>query len=432
MRRRKVQGKKRSSTTIWAVAATAVGWLLLASASSSGAVPPTVGIGRDASLADLYEYLQVPPPRAVNWAPTPMSVECSKDWVVWSDGPNDPLPPTNQQICRGRWRGSNHDYCRSAACGCEMYRQCSVRWAMDVCERSGQGSTCAEVLYQRNVSEAQRPAERTNCRQQVLSRVRERAGGGPYRYWSQVSANSNFNFVCAAQYAVTPVRTARVPDCGCQTVAMCENPCRTEAVASSVALTRDEAVIALEDQNDPEDEIVESSLDCETHQDDGSLSASSRYDGLTVGSGASDPASRIAFQSTKRLMHELDMMRPTAEDFVRSALAIPGCGVSTWLTTSAACEDQVPVEPFAASINCARLLSSHVGAPTITEDVYRLCTDTLRTIAQAPYSDDTCRSEVQEDVAQLARALRDKANTTMPTAASSTETREIRTREIGQ
>jgi len=423
-----VKGTRRGFLYTGGAAATAVGCLLVA-ASPSGAVSPTVGIGKNATLAELYTYLGVPPPQAASWAPELLPENCSKDWVVWSDGSSDPLPPADQQVCLGRWRGSNADYCRDTRCGCDQFRQCSIRWAADVCEQS---SSCAEVIFQKRVTESQRPAERALCAQQARDRASSRSGGGVYRFWWRVGSNASFNFVCEAQYAVTPLRSARVPDCGCQTATMCEAPCRTEAVASAVGLTRPEAATQLEDQNDQEDQIDESSLDCETRQDEGNLSVSARYTAMTSGSAAADLGSRLAFQKTKRLMHELDMVRPTAEELVHSALASPGCGVSTWLTTSSGtCADELPFEPFVAANNCARLLASHVVAPTITEDVYRLCTDALRAIAQAPYADATCRSEVQEDVAQLARALRSKANSSASAGSLAPALASPRRREVG-
>ena len=151
------------------------GFLILATASGSGALPsPRVGISKSASLQELYAFLQVPPPQADIWGPPRLPEECSKDWVVWSDGAGDPLPVPALQICRGRWRAENRDRCRSYdRCGCDQYRQCvSGRTVRDTCD---QANNCLQVMFQKNVSDSQRIGERDHCRAETSDAARESA-----------------------------------------------------------------------------------------------------------------------------------------------------------------------------------------------------------------------------------------------------------------
>ena len=368
-----------------------------------------IGISPHAPLAELYEFLQAQPSPDDNWAPIAAEEECSKDWVVWTPGPddpNDPDPPAERRDCLGRWRASNADWCTSeATCGCAQFATCfSGRKAVESCDLFP--GACSQIVFQKNVPADQRNGENLNCRLQTRDIARNAADGGPYHYRWIITAGGGFNFVCKAQYMVTPRRVVTGAECGCQTVGTCQ--CATEQLASGVGLTQPAGVAELTAQTDLNEDML-GAASCETFQEQASLAPQARHDALTLGLATGDSQSHSAFEYTLRLMHELDMVRPTATELVGSGLAFPQCGVLGWLSVAPSCAAEVPATPFARSNNCARLLSSHVQGGTITEDVFRACTDALRTISLNPYTDTACGQDVKAQVAAFATALRDKA-----------------------
>ena len=396
-----MKGNRRSATAACRSAGVAVGWfIVLATASQSGANAPTdVGIGKSASLQELYAFLQVQEPDG-DWTPLLLPDDCSMEWVVW------PNPDYPTGFCLGRWRVTNRDYCRDVdLCLCETFKQCSGRRATDVCDRAGSG--CTQEVFRHGKSGRQLETEMNSCRQQSSATASSVAAGGPYHYRWRLSATSS-EFVCETQYMAGGMGVVTGPECGCKTARMCE--CRQEQLASAVELTEPESITDLNARKDPEDRLDDGSKVCETLQNR-DLSVTARYAKLLAdGAAMSDPESRTAFEYTVRLMHELDLVRPSAQEFVESDLAVPPCGVVDWLTVPSACEAEIPADPLAVTENCARLLSSHVQSQTITEELFGLCTEALRTISLHVYSDPACSDQVKDDVAAFAAALLDKAN----------------------
>jgi hypothetical protein len=382
------------------------GATLLAKAGPQATASTVIGIGKNASLAELYAFLQVSPPPSANWTPILRPEECSMDWVLWSDGSvGDPLPPDDEKICLGRWRATHVDQCRGSHCDCEVHTpSCqSGRILTDVCMTS---ANCANVLFQKNIPSPELPAEHARCRQNASDHARMVAEGGPYHYWSRLVQMANGTYVCEAKYMAAKRRILTAPNCGCQQRELCE--CGRRPIATpDVGSSQTDGILDLLGLLGTGDSLAD--IKCETLQQLGALPVSDRYNEIVAGRGTTDPLSRQAFEYTQRLMHELDLVRPTAEDFMQSTLAAPLCGVERWLTVAEPCRSQVPDEPFLVSNNCARLLSSHVVSPTITDEVFMQCTAALATISQAPYSDTTCRDDIKEEIAFFSTALLDKA-----------------------
>jgi hypothetical protein len=402
-----MKGVRRRATVVSASVATAVALLIVASAMSRSEASSSlqIGVGKNATLEQLYAFLQVSAPVNGNWLPVQLPENCSMEWVVW------PSQTHASGFCLGRWEAENSDMCRSVSIcnGCELYNLCQQgRKAVDSCTNGD----CTVLVYQKNVSQSQRPAEIENCRQQSISCARTPAQDGPYNYRWWVSSTSSHNFVCETQFMAAAKNMVRASGCGCERAKKCV--CQTENLVSGVELTKAEGLAELDGQIDhTEPADVLEAHHCETLQDSLSESATERHDKLLVRLNAeTDASSRTAFQYTIRLMHELDMFRPTAEEFMESALAVPPCGVVAWLTGPPVCTSQVPAASLSVSDNCVRLLSNHVASGTITEDVFRVCTDALRTISLNSYDDSAadCTGQIQNDVAQFATALLEKAN----------------------